>query len=64
MEHLLTPDEVAAILDVPAKTLAHWRTQRTGPLFVRLGVHVRYRHTDLETWIEECIEDTRRWMAS
>ena len=64
MEQLLTPDEVSAILGVPVKTLAHWRSQRTGPIFIRAGVHVRYRHIDLEAWIEDRLEDTRHWMAS
>lgn len=64
MEDLLTPDDVSRVLGVPLKTLAHWRTQRTGPLFLRVGVTVRYRRVDLETWIEERLDDTRRWMAS
>ena len=64
MEQLLTPDEVSTLLGVPTKTLAHWRSQRTGPLFIRAGVYVRYRRIDLDSWIEDRLEDTRRWMAS
>lgn len=63
MEELLTPDDVSRILGVPVKTLAHWRTQRTGPLFLRVGVNVRYRQVELETWIEARLEETRHWMA-
>lgn len=64
MEQLLTPDEVSAILGVAVKTLAHWRSHRTGPLFIRAGIHVRYRRIDVEAWVEDRLEDTRRWMAS
>ena len=64
MEPLLTPDEVSTILGVPVKTLSHWRNQRTGPIFIRAGIHVRYRRDDLDAWIEDRLEDTRRWMAN
>lgn len=64
MEDLLTPEDVSRILGVPMKTLAHWRTQRTGPLFLRVGVAVRYRPVDLTDWIEARVDDTRRWMEA
>lgn len=64
MDQLLTPDEVSAILALPVKTLAHWRSQRTGPIFIRAGIHVRYRRDDVEAWVEERIGETRQWMAS
>jgi excisionase family DNA binding protein len=59
---LLTPTEASALLGVPEKTLAHWRTERTGPLALRIGVHVRYRWSDLEAWLEERADEARqRW---
>ena len=61
---LLTPTEASALLGVPEKTLAHWRTERTGPLALHIGVHVRYRLSDLEAWIEERAEEARRRWAS
>ncbi len=63
-EPLLTPNDVSELLGVPVKTLANWRSARTGPLFLRVGVHVRYRQSDIEHWLEEQAEAGRRWMAS
>jgi predicted DNA-binding transcriptional regulator AlpA len=65
MEPLLTPDQVSDILGIPAKTLANWRSARQGPEFVRIGVHVRYRRSALEKWLDEqAAETTRAWRAS
>ena len=62
---LLTPAEVGGVLGgIPEKTLANWRSQRKGPLFVRIGIHVRYRREDVDAWLAERLEDGRRWMAS
>jgi excisionase family DNA binding protein len=49
---LLSPDEVAALLRVPVKTLAQWRYLGTGPRYAKLGRHIRYRAADLDTWLE------------
>jgi predicted DNA-binding transcriptional regulator AlpA len=61
---LLTPTDVSELLGIPVKTLANWRSTRTGPLFLRVGVHVRYRQIDIDTWLEEQAAAGRRWMAS
>ena len=64
MEELLTPEDVSRILGVPLKTIAHWRTNRSGPIFLRVGGNVRYRRCDLEEWVEERVAETRQWMAA
>ena len=62
---LLTPGEVSELLGgIPEKTLANWRSQRKGPLFIRVGIHVRYRREDLDAWVIQRVGDGRRWMAS
>ncbi len=49
---LLTPKEAAEFLGVPESTLAQWRSQGRGPLYVKLESRlVRYRATDLESYI-------------
>lgn len=49
---LLTSKQAAQYLGVPESTLAQWRSQRRGPLFVKLELRlVRYRASDLEEWI-------------
>jgi len=63
IEKLLTPTEVAEILSVPENTLAAWRTRRQGPLFIRVGIHVRYRRVDIEAWMAYLVDQGHHWMA-
>jgi excisionase family DNA binding protein len=46
------PEELAARLQVPPKTLAQWRSDGTGPPFVKIGRHVRYRRADVDRWLD------------
>ena len=49
----LTPRQTSELLNVPESTLAVWRsTNRVVLPFFKLGSHVRYRRTDLESFIE------------
>lgn len=41
----LTKSEVARLLGVPERTLEGWRLATSGPLWMRLGRHVRYDRT-------------------
>jgi excisionase family DNA binding protein len=50
---LLRPDEVAALLDVPLRTIYRWRSRHDGPRGYRIGRHVRYRVDDIERWLED-----------
>lgn len=63
-DRLLTPAEVAEYLGVPEKTLAQWRSDRHGPLPLRIGRYVRYRLCDIQLWVDEQATAARRWMAS
>ena len=45
------PRELSELLGVPVGTLANWRSARTGPPFVKVGRHVRYRTGDVDEWI-------------
>jgi predicted DNA-binding transcriptional regulator AlpA len=49
----MSPVELAAFLgdEFPEKTLANWRSQGSGPKFLKIGRHVRYRPADVETWL-------------
>lgn len=49
---VLTRTEVSTWLGVPVKTLATWRGRGYGPRFLRCGVHVRYRASEVEKWLE------------
>lgn len=48
---LLTPLEVAAVLNISLGTLAGWRHSRKGPKYVKLGRLVRYRRADIADFI-------------
>lgn len=62
---LLTPEELSHILGgVPAATLKRWRTQRTGPVALHIGRHVRYRRSAVESWLEAKDREAAAWMGS
>ena len=48
---LLDEKEVAAELRVTRRCLQQWRHRHTGPPFVRLGKHIRYRADVLRLWV-------------
>lgn len=50
---LLTPEDLAALLQLSLGTLARWRRAGTGPVFIRIGNRVRYAPADLDVWLRE-----------
>jgi len=58
-DRLLAPADLANVLQLPERTLQTWRYQRTGPAFLRLGRHVRYRWSDVANWLAERQAGTR-----
>lgn len=52
-DELLTIDEAAEILTIKAHTLNEWRRLKKGPPYVKIGVSVRYKKSDISNWIEE-----------
>lgn len=51
---LLTPDQVAEALGTTTKTLANWRSRRTGPSFVRVAGRVYYPRSAYDAfWLEQ-----------
>lgn len=62
---LLTPEDVSHMLGgVPEATLKRWRTQRTGPVALHIGRHVRYRRSAVEIWLDAKDREAAAWMAS
>lgn len=49
----LTPNEAAIFLNMPTKTLEHWRAKGLGPSFSPVGRHVRYQIDDLRAFMRE-----------
>lgn len=54
IEQLLTPKQVAEAIGKTEGTLANYRTEGTGPEFVKVGRAVRYREADVQAWIRDC----------
>ena len=52
-DRLLGPEEVAAFLGVPLRTIYRWRSRHEGPRGYRVGRHVRYRLDDVEGWLAD-----------
>ena len=49
--------DAARYLGVAYQTLHLWRVKGRGPAYLRLGRLVRYRHTDLDAWLESRREE-------
>ena len=56
---LLTAAEVAELTGLSVETLAQWRSQKRGPVFVKISRNfVRYWQSDLDGWLAERIVPT------
>jgi excisionase family DNA binding protein len=51
---ILTVEQLADYLGVPAATVYRWNYVGTGPRRLTVGRHVRYRRADVELWLESC----------
>jgi len=49
---LMTEHEVASRLHVSVASVRRWRLLGQGPMFIKIGVLVRYRPEDLNSWLE------------
>jgi excisionase family DNA binding protein len=48
----LSPQDLAAYLAIPLKTIYRWRYLGEGPAGYRVGRHVRYKREDVEAWLD------------
>lgn len=51
---LLTAKQAARYLSISTKWLANQRWQGTGPRFLKVGGAVRYRQSDLDSYLADC----------
>jgi excisionase family DNA binding protein len=58
-DEMLTVQELAELLKVPVSTVYAWRYTGYGPRGIRVGRYVRYRHCDIEAFLEECAANER-----
>jgi hypothetical protein len=50
---IMTPHELATMLEVSEHTIVGWRNAGTGPVFTYLGRRVYYRKQDVMSWIDD-----------
>jgi hypothetical protein len=50
---IMTPAELAAMLEVSEHTLHSWRQRNQGPVFTYLGRRTYYRKADIHSWIDD-----------
>lgn len=48
----LTAEQVAQMTGFSPKVLEHYRSQRSGPPYLKIGHNVRYRADDVRAWVE------------
>jgi excisionase family DNA binding protein len=54
---VLTPKQVATLLQVSPRTIEEWRRTRSGPPWRRMGRHVRYLRREVLAWFEDLDSD-------
>tara|TARA_Y100001970_G_scaffold225716_1_gene278861 strand:+ start:4419 stop:4862 length:444 start_codon:yes stop_codon:yes gene_type:complete len=52
-EQYLTINDLCELLSVTPKTVTSWRYRGVGPASFKAGKHVRYKRSDIDTWIEQ-----------
>ncbi|NIA26321.1 MAG: helix-turn-helix domain-containing protein [Gammaproteobacteria bacterium] len=56
IDRLLTVEDLSEYLEVPVATIYAWRYHRQGPPGFRVGKYLRFRWSDVETWIEDRVK--------
>ncbi len=52
-QSFVSPEGLANYLDVPVRTVYSWRHKGEGPKGSRVGRHVRYRLSDVDSWLDQ-----------
>jgi hypothetical protein len=50
---IMTPAELAQMLEVSEFTINQWRASDNGPAYTKLGRRVYYRKQDVMSWIDD-----------
>jgi excisionase family DNA binding protein len=52
-DRLLSVQDVAALLQIPIKTIYDWRCRGVGPRPIRMGRYLRFDPADVARWVEQ-----------
>ena len=58
MMQLLNEEQTAKSLDVTKSALRRWRREKRGPRYIKVGRLIKYRESDLESWVEQNTQST------
>ncbi|MGP4007421.1 helix-turn-helix transcriptional regulator [Streptomyces sp. 4N124] len=59
-DHYLSVGELAERYGIPQATIYGWNSDRTGPPYIKIGKHVRYRPADLAAWEDGRLNNTEK----
>jgi predicted DNA-binding transcriptional regulator AlpA len=51
---LLNEHQVAKFVQLSVASVRRWRLFRTGPKYLKIGAAVRYRRSEVESWLDSC----------
>ena len=52
LDELMDVTKAGQLIGVTPRTLQTWRLDKAGPLYVRVGHHIRYRRGDILDWLK------------
>lgn len=58
MREFMTVDDLARLLRIPKATVYRWRSMGEGPRGYSVGRYVRFRWSDVESWLQERADDS------
>lgn len=58
-EALIPAERLPEFLPVARQTLARWRSEGSGPAFVKVGRKVAYRSADVRAWVASSVHGGR-----
>lgn len=59
MTDLMKPEQLAALWQVKPKTLDNWRSNRTGPPYLKINGSVRYSRAACAEWLAAQQDEAR-----
>jgi len=58
LEPLIDIEELSQYLGVPVVTIYRWRVEGNGPCAVKIGRHLKFTLSDVQTWLASVREST------
>ncbi len=52
LDPVYTDKELAPLVGIKRVTLQQWRSRQLGPPYYRVGAAIRYRWSEVQTWLD------------